>query len=166
NGFRSWRPPAPTTCRSARSRTRRRPSTSALSSSRSDLPADFAEALARVRGRLGDIAATVLFFPSTGSTNDVALRLAADDRYGAVVIADEQTAGRGRHGRTWFSPPGSGLYVSMVVAPARARVDPEPATRLLTLAAGVALAEGIEAATALRADIKWPNDLYLLHRKL
>src|SRR5207248_619302 len=75
NGFRSWRPPAPTTCRSARSRTRRRPSTSALSSSRSDLPADFAEALARVRGRLGDIAATVLFFPSTGSTNDVALRL-------------------------------------------------------------------------------------------
>ena len=68
----------------------------------------------------------------------------AATREGAVVIADAQTAGRGRRGRTWFSPPGSGLYVSVVLAPgARAR-DPTRATTLLTLAAGVALAEGIE----------------------
>ena len=61
---------------------------------------------------------------------------------GLVVVADAQTAGRGRRGRTWFSPPGSGLYVSVVLAPATARVDPLRATMLLTLAAGVALAEG------------------------
>jgi BirA family biotin operon repressor/biotin-[acetyl-CoA-carboxylase] ligase len=83
-----------------------------------------------------------------------------------VVIAGEQTAGRGRRGHAWFSPPGSGLYVSVVLAPARARVDPARATTLLTLAAGVALAEAIEAATALRVAIKWPNDLVVSRRKL
>lgn len=109
----------------------------------------------------------MLFFPTIGSTNDVALTLAAQgDRVGTVVIADEQTAGRGRRGRTWFSPPGSGLYVSLVLAPGRARVEPERAATLLTLAAGVALTEAIEATTALRVDIKWPNDLLVSRRKL
>lgn len=120
-----------------------------------------------MRGRLDGVGSTILFFPTIGSTNDVALRLAAQgDHHGAVVIADEQTAGRGRRGRTWFSPPGSGLYVSMVLSPAGARVDPPRATMLLTLAAGIALAEGVEAATGLRVDIKWPNDLYCARRKL
>lgn len=81
-------------------------------------------------------------------------------------MADEQTAGRGRRGRTWFSPPGSGLYVSVVLMPARARVDPTRATLLLTLAAGVALAEAIEAASGLAVDVKWPNDLQVSRRKL
>jgi len=138
-----------------------------LSSSRSNLPADFAEAFDRVRGRLDGIGSTILFFPTIGSTNDVALKLAAQGHHhGAIVIADEQTAGRGRRGRTWFSPPGSGLYVSIVLSPARARVDPGRATALLTLTAGVALAEGVEAATGLRVDIKWPNDLYVVRRKV
>ena len=81
-------------------------------------------------------------------------------------MADEQTAGRGRRGHTWFSPAGSGLYVSVVLAPATARVDPARASTLLTLAAGVALAEGVEAATGLRVDLKWPNDLQVSRRKL
>jgi BirA family biotin operon repressor/biotin-[acetyl-CoA-carboxylase] ligase len=81
-------------------------------------------------------------------------------------VADEQTAGRGRRGHTWFSPPGSGLYVSVVLAPASAAADPARATALLTLAAGVALAEGIEQATGLRLDLKWPNDLQVSRRKL
>jgi len=85
---------------------------------------------------------------------------------GLVVVADEQTSGRGRRGHTWFSPPGSGLYVSVVLAPASATRDPAKATTLLTLAAGVALAEGIERAAGLRIDLKWPNDLQIARRKL
>lgn len=102
----------------------------------------------------------------TGSTNDVAARLAADESSeGAVVVADAQTKGRGRRGREWFSPPGAGLYVSLVVRPGRSRGG-ERAARLLTLAAGVALAEAVEAATGLRVDVKWPNDLHIGRRKL
>jgi len=100
--------------------------------------------------------------PSVGSTNDVAASLPP----GAVVVAGEQTAGRGRRGHSWFSPPGSGLYVSVVLAPATARVDPPRATMLLTLAAGVAIAEGVEAAAGLAVDLKWPNDLVVSGRKL
>jgi BirA family biotin operon repressor/biotin-[acetyl-CoA-carboxylase] ligase len=84
---------------------------------------------------------------------------------GAVVIADTQTQGRGRRGRQWFSPPGSGLYVSVVLEPRRAHAA-RRASALLTLAAGVAIAEGVRAATGFRPDIKWPNDLVIGRRKL
>src|SRR5205814_71218 len=80
------------------------------------------------------------------------------------ILAEQQTSGRGRRGRTWFSAAGSGLYASVVLAPARASVDPMRATMILTLAAGVAIAEAVESATALRADLKWPNDLYVSGR--
>jgi BirA family biotin operon repressor/biotin-[acetyl-CoA-carboxylase] ligase len=131
------------------------------------LPADFADALARVRDRLGSIGSPVLFFRTIGSTNDVAARLAAAGNHaGAIVVADEQTEGRGRLSRTWFSPPGLGLYVSIVLAPRHARADPERARRLLTLAAGVALSEAVQACTGLSADLKWPNDLLIGRRKL
>jgi len=92
--------------------------------------------------------------------------VAQQDVEGIVVVADEQTAGRGRRGHTWFSPPGSGLYVSVVLTPGRARVDPARATTLLTLAAGVAIAEAVEATTGLAVDLKWPNDLFVGRRKL
>jgi BirA family transcriptional regulator, biotin operon repressor / biotin---[acetyl-CoA-carboxylase] ligase len=129
------------------------------------LPQDLAEALSRVR--LGRLGAPILFFTTIGSTNDVASALATGgDREGAVVIADAQTAGRGRRGRTWFSPPGAGLYVSVVLAPARATLAPDRATALLTLAAGVALAEAVERGTGLSPGIKWPNDLLIGRRKL
>jgi BirA family biotin operon repressor/biotin-[acetyl-CoA-carboxylase] ligase len=109
----------------------------------------------------------VVYFATIGSTNDVAASLASDpESFGTVVIADAQTAGRGRRGRTWFSPAGSGLYVSVILSPSRAASDPDRATRLLTLAAGVALAEGVERATGLAPAIKWPNDLLVGRRKL
>lgn len=131
------------------------------------LPPDFAEALERARPRLGPLGSPILFFSTVGSTNDVAAALAADGgREGAVVVADTQTAGRGRRGRRWFSPPVSGLYVSVVLAPTRAKSAPDRATALLTLAAGVALSEAIERATGLRPDLKWPNDLLIGRRKL
>jgi len=126
------------------------------------LPPDIADAIERARPRLAPLAAPLLFFSTVGSTNDEAALLATE---GAVVVADAQSAGRGRRGRTWFSPPGSGLYVSTVLAPARAR-DPRRATPLMTLAAGVAIAEGIHASTGLDVDLKWPNDLYASGRKL
>ena len=130
------------------------------------LPDDFAEALAWAR--LGRIATRVIFHSAIGSTNDAAAALAAadDGAEGVVVCADEQTAGRGRRGHVWFSPPGSGLYVSVVLRPGAARIDPDRAMMLVTLMAGVALVEGIERATGLRADLKWPNDLLVGRRKL
>jgi len=104
----------------------------------------------------------------TGSTNDIAAALAVHDASdGAVVVADAQTAGRGRRGREWFSPPGSGLYVSVVLRPGRsARSGGDRAARLLTLATGVALVDAVHAATGLAVDLKWPNDLYIGRRKL
>jgi BirA family biotin operon repressor/biotin-[acetyl-CoA-carboxylase] ligase len=131
------------------------------------LPTELAEAFAAAGDRLSPLGDRVIFFNTIGSTSDVAVALAVGgDGVGAVVIADEQTAGRGRLGRRWFSPAGSGLYVSIVLQPSTARADPRRATGLLTLAAGLALAEAIEAVTSLRVDIKWPNDLLVARRKL
>ena len=79
---------------------------------------------------------------------------------GRVVVANAQSAGRGRHGRNWASPAGAGLYVSAVLRP------PAHVLPLLTIAAGVAVAEGIQSATGLVADLKWPNDVYVHGRKV
>ncbi len=82
-------------------------------------------------------------FEETGSTNDEAARLAeAGAPEGTTVVAAAQTAGRGRLGRSWFSPAGAGLYASVIIRDRRA-------APLVTLAAGVALAEGIMAASGL-----------------
>src|SRR4051794_9636189 len=104
-----------------------------------------AAALDQGKERLGRLASRLLYFSSVGSTNDIASQLAAsDDAEGAVVIAEQQTSGRGRRGHSWFSPRAAGLYVSVVLAPSTARVDSMRATRLVTLAAGVAVAEAVE----------------------
>ena len=125
------------------------------------LPREFAEPLARVAPRLGSFANRVLWYDTIPSTNTVAASLAesgADE--GCLVMADAQSAGRGRLGRSWSSPPAAGIYASIVLRP------PGDAARLITLAAGLALAQGVEAATGLRTDLKWPNDLYVRGRKL
>jgi len=130
------------------------------------LPPEFAEALDPVRPALGRLGEHILYFQTIDSTNTVAAGLAgAPEGEGLVVVADAQTAGRGRRGRSWFSPPGSGLYVSVVLAPGRGPHGTR-ATALLTLAAGVALAEAVEAVTGLAPEIKWPNDLLVARRKL
>ena len=132
------------------------------------LPRDFADAIERAGPRLGRLASRIVFLASTGSTNDVASGLAASAEHeGAVVIADAQTAGRGRRGHSWLSPPGSGLYVSVVLAPARAAFAGDRATALLTLAAGVALAEGLEAATGIaRRSSSGRTICYVARRKV
>lgn len=89
-----------------------------------------------------------------GSTNDVvAARAQQGAPEGLVVVAETQTQGRGRHGRRWHSPAGSGLYVSVLFRP------PVAAARLLSLAGGVAICEAVRESTGLAAEIKWPNDL-------
>jgi BirA family biotin operon repressor/biotin-[acetyl-CoA-carboxylase] ligase len=109
----------------------------------------------------------VHWLESTASTNDIAARLAesgAED--GTTVVAEMQTAGRGRYGRAWFSPSGAGLYVSVIVRPGTGPYDDENPAALLTLASGVAIAEAVRAATGLPAEIKWPNDVLVGGRKL
>jgi BirA family biotin operon repressor/biotin-[acetyl-CoA-carboxylase] ligase len=124
------------------------------------LPSEIADALDRRRDELGDFARTPVYLPITSSTNDRAAELAAAGAHeGTWVIADEQSAGRGRRGRAWASPPGAGLYLSIVFCPQRdQRAD---ATALLTLMAGVAAARGVRAASGLQPTLKWPNDLVI-----
>ena len=99
---------------------------------------------------------------SLPSTMDAAAALAHEGAaHGVVVAADEQTNGRGRRGTTWASPPGAGLYFSFI-----ARPSPASSLSLLTLAAGVAVRDGILTATGLAADLKWPNDVLVGRRKL
>ncbi len=130
------------------------------------MPDDVGAELARVRERSGVVGRRLHWLRSTGSTNDVAARLAElGAEEGTTVVAEHQTAGRGRHGRTWFSPPGAGLYVSVVLRPGSELARRSPAA-LLTLASGVAVAEAVRAVTGLPAAIKWPNDILIDRRKL
>jgi BirA family biotin operon repressor/biotin-[acetyl-CoA-carboxylase] ligase len=133
------------------------------------MPSDVRSQLRRVAARLGPIAHRVHWLRTTGSTNDVAAHLAevgAED--GTAVIAETQTSGRGRHGREWFSPDGAGLYVSLILRPPppHSNSSRDTPAALLTLASGVAIAEGVRAATGLPAEIKWPNDVMIGKRKL
>lgn len=117
------------------------------------LPDELAAALAATVAERGVFGARLHYASEVGSTNDLAA--AAADRgepEGTTVIAGAQTAGRGRLGRTWFSPPDAGLYVSTIIR--RASLAP-----WITLAGGVAVADGIRTATALPLQIKWPNDI-------
>lgn len=117
------------------------------------LPVELAAALERGARRRGRFGQPVVFLSTTGSTNDVAAAMAERGApEGALVVAAAQTAGRGRLGREWFSPPGAGLYASLVCR------DPR-AVPLLTLAGGVAVADGIRSATGLPVALKWPNDV-------
>ena len=100
---------------------------------------------------------------SLPSTMDAAAALAQSGAaHGVVVVADEQTAGRGRRGTHWASPPGAGLYFSFIVRPVASEL-PSP---LLTLAAGVGVRSGIAAVTGFAPELKWPNDLIVGTRKL
>jgi BirA family biotin operon repressor/biotin-[acetyl-CoA-carboxylase] ligase len=123
----------------------------------SAMPADLQRAIDAARGRLGAFA-ELRYADTVGSTNDAATQLAAAGAHeGVAVLADEQTAGRGRRGRSWSSPPGAGLYLSIVL---RGR-ELSTAPGLVTLGAGVAAADAILAATGLPVGLKWPNDLVI-----
>jgi BirA family biotin operon repressor/biotin-[acetyl-CoA-carboxylase] ligase len=98
----------------------------------------------------------LLYLPRTGSTNDVAKDLAARGASeGTVVLADEQTAGRGRMGRPWLAPPGACLLCSILFRP---DLSPTQAQRL-TMLCSLAAADAVEQVAGLRVALKWPNDL-------
>jgi BirA family biotin operon repressor/biotin-[acetyl-CoA-carboxylase] ligase len=123
------------------------------------LPLDFAAGLAQAAPRLGAFASRTIWYDEVASTNDIAARLAEQgEREGTVILADVQRAGRGRLGRRWASPSGAGLYLSLILRP--------PSPFLLTLAAGVGIADGLERATGLVIALKWPNDLYIGPKKV
>lgn len=96
----------------------------------------------------------VIVHPSLPSTNAEAKRIAASADDGTVVVADLQTAGRGRMERSWSSPPG-GVWMSIIVKP---KIPPSLAFRV-NIAASVAVARALEALYSLDVKIKWPNDL-------
>ena len=103
----------------------------------------------------------VALYASVGSTLDVAHRLAPDAPAGTLVVADEQTAGRGRHGRRWSSQAGAGLWLTLVERPTDAR-----ALDVLALRCGLYAAEALEPLATAPLCVKWPNDLYSGGRKL
>jgi BirA family transcriptional regulator, biotin operon repressor / biotin---[acetyl-CoA-carboxylase] ligase len=127
----------------------------------SDIRAAFSAAVARSAAVPRDLR----WFGSVTSTMDVAEEAVnAGAAENLVIVADEQTMGRGRRGRTWSSPPGAGLYLSFVF---HSRSTPAAGGgSLLTLAAGVAVRTAITRATGLAPQLKWPNDVMVSRRKL
>lgn len=128
------------------------------------------EACALARWEGGDVDAwsrrwgvpRLLLFDRVGSTNDIASALARDGAAaGTTVLAEEQSAGRGRHGRRWHAPAGRALLLSTILRP-----RPATAPGTLPLRAGIAVARAIESCTGARCGIEWPNDVLVDGRKV
>lgn len=105
----------------------------------------------------------VCFYDSIESTNTEAKRLAEEGAsHGTVVLARMQTAGRGRRGRNWISPPDSNIYFTLLLRPT---FEPDKAS-MLTLVMAHSVAKAIRQETGLEAGIKWPNDIVIDGRKI
>jgi BirA family biotin operon repressor/biotin-[acetyl-CoA-carboxylase] ligase len=103
----------------------------------------------------------LVHLPCTGSTNDMAKELAARGApEGTVVVADEQTAGRGRMGRQWIAPPTTCILCSILFRPQLLPTQ----TQRLTMLCGLAAADAVEEIAGLQARLKWPNDLIVESR--
>lgn len=123
-------------------------------------PTSYAEAIERA---LAGTAARAILLPECASTNDEARALARDGaEHLTVVVAEHQTAGRGRLARTWTSEPGAGLLMSVILRPTL----PVERWTLLPLLTGVAAARAIRHRARVPAALKWPNDLMVETRKL
>ncbi len=106
---------------------------------------------------------TLRVFPTVTSTNTLLKAMAAEGaEEGTVVVAGEQTAGRGRMGRSFFSPSGTGVYLSFLLRPQ----IPATETTAITACAAVSVAETIEALSGERARIKWVNDVFVRGKKV
>jgi BirA family transcriptional regulator, biotin operon repressor / biotin---[acetyl-CoA-carboxylase] ligase len=115
----------------------------------------------RLRGSL--FGKRIYHFFKTDSTNRVALELGhAGEPEGGVVIAEEQTAGRGRAGHTWHSERAAGIYATLLLRPRLAPVQ----APLLTMMAGLSAHGAVQTVTGLKLDLKWPNDLLINGKKV
>ncbi len=120
-----------------------------------------AEAL-RVELKNSELITRIEHFDSIDSTNTRAKALAGDGaKEGTLIISDEQTKGRGRLGREWTSPKGTGIWMSLVLKP---DIEPIHASKMTQIAAA-AMNTAIETVTGLSPGIKWPNDIILSKRK-
>ena len=109
------------------------------------------------------IGKSIIHYEEVTSTADAARELAESGApEGAVVVAESQTAGRGRLGRKWLTTPGTSIALSVVLYPPL----PPAQAPLLSLAAGLAVATAVMATTGKEAGLKWPNDIYLGGRKV
>lgn len=105
----------------------------------------------------------ILHYDRIDSTNNKAKCFGREGAlHGTLILAEEQTAGKGRLGRTWDSPRGKAIYMTLLLRP---QLAPEQAS-MLTLLAALAVADGIRAVTGIAAQIKWPNDIVVNGRKL
>lgn len=105
----------------------------------------------------------IFFFESIGSTMTEAARLAESGAaHGTVVLAEEQSAGVGRLGRSWLSPAGAGIYCSIIL---RLKLPPGSAP-IASLLIGLATADAIQKTTNLLCDLRWPNDVLIAERKV
>ena len=112
-------------------------------------------------GCLGD--RRIYLFDTVESTNTLAMSLAKKGaESGTVIMARAQSRGRGRLGKTWQSPTGTGLYFSIIMRPRLALVD----LAKTTLAVGLAVCNGVAMTSGIKALLKWPNDLLLGQKKL
>ncbi len=132
------------------------------------LPDELAIPLAREWSRLAPLITDAHWVQTTESTMNLVQAMAGGSREGVLIVADEQIAGRGRRGRVWSSPPGAGLYFSVLLRPP---VSPLSQTNpsvvgLLTLAAGTGVTDGVVASTGLQTQLKWPNDVLVGRSKL
>lgn len=104
-----------------------------------------------------------IYLETVDSTNNYARKLAEDGAsHGTLVVADFQSGGKGRRGRTWVMPPGAAIAMSIVIRP---QIRPERVS-MLTLVTGLAAAGAVREVTGLEAEIKWPNDLVIGGKKL
>lgn len=114
-------------------------------------------------GIKGVIGKEIFFYKAVGSTNTIASGLADKGVVeGAVVVADSQSRGRGRLGRSWVSPPGVNVYMSIVLRP---EIESKDAT-LITIMTAVGCTIALRGVTGLDITIKWPNDLMVYEKKL
>ncbi|MBR6532126.1 MAG: biotin--[Clostridia bacterium] len=116
----------------------------------------------QIIANLTDKTVNVLVFDTVGSTNDVAKELCTGDDRQYLVLADKQSSGRGRQGKSFFSPEGSGLYFSLTVNTA----SPDFDFTGVTCAVSVAVTRAIEKLTDLQPKIKWVNDIYIADKKV
>lgn len=109
------------------------------------------------------VAKEVLYFDTIDSTNTKAQEL-AEKGYpsGTLVVADKQESGKGRRGRSWVSPPGTGIFMTLMIKP---DINPNNAS-MLTLVAALAVAKAITSVTSEEAMIKWPNDIVVNGKKV
>ena len=104
-----------------------------------------------------------MWYEETGSTNDEIKRQAEEGApEGLLVLAEYQTGGKGRRGRSWVTPAGSAIAMSLLLRP---QIEPQYAS-MITLVMGLAAADAIEKYTDLKAQIKWPNDVVINGRKI